>query len=92
MSVDAVRILRGIAVGVSLYGEVLALGDIASAYCVDREGELSRGGVLEKAANDCGVNFFPNPGPGRRPLFSEPGGKFRLAGLLVRLGNPYWRA
>ena len=60
MSVAAGRILRGISAGLSLYGGVLVIGDIASAYCAYRKSDFPMGGNRGKAANDCDVNFSPD--------------------------------
>ena len=65
---EVVRILRGIAGALSLSGDVLILGDSTSAYCVDREQELSWRDLRDKAKDARGVNFFfSNPGLGRPP-------------------------
>ena len=58
MGEEVVRILRGMADDLSLFGDVLILGDSTSAYCVDREKEMSRRELRDKAHNECGVNFF----------------------------------
>ena len=67
MSDEVVRILRGMAGELSLFGDVLILGDSTSAYCVDRENELSRMYHREKAKEGRGINFISNPGLGRHP-------------------------
>ena len=58
-----VRILHGMSGEISLFGDVLILGDRTSAYCVVRESELSRGGISErKLKQNAELIFISNPG------------------------------
>ena len=67
MSDEVVRILRGMAGELSLFGDVLILGDSTSAYCVDRESELSWRDLREKAKAECGINFYFESWSGATP-------------------------
>ena len=81
-----VRILRGIAGALSLSGDVLILGDSTSAYCVDREQELSWRDLRDKAKEARGVNFFFESWSGATPAIfltrrkTPPGGVARTTG------------
>ena len=56
---DVVRIPQGITSDLSMRGFVLVIGDSTSAYCVDRERELSWSDLREKAREACGgVDFY----------------------------------
>ena len=84
MGEEVVRILRGMADDLSLFGDVLILGDSTSAYCVDREKEMSWRELRDQAHNECGVNFFSESWSGETPpRFAKPGGKRFPAGLLL---------
>ena len=62
------RILRGITDELSPRGNVLAVGDSTSAYCVDRERELSWSDLRGKARDACGgVNFYFESWSGATP-------------------------
>ena len=62
------RILRGITDALGLRGDVLVIGDSTSAYCVDRERELSWFDLREKASAACeGVNFYFESWSGATP-------------------------
>ena len=67
MGEEVVRILRGMADDLSLFGDVLILGDSTSAYCGDREKETSWRELRDKAHNECGVNFISESWPGATP-------------------------
>ena len=67
MGEEVVRILRGMAGELSLFGDVLIIGDSTSAYCFDRKGEMSWGDIRAKAQNACGVNFFSESWSGATP-------------------------
>ena len=58
MGEEVSRTLRGIAGELSLFGDVLVLGDSTSAYCVDGKCELSRGESMAKLEGECGVRFY----------------------------------
>ena len=70
MGDEVVRILRGMAGEISLFGDVLILDDSASAYCVDSEKELSWRDLREKAKEECGINFYSESWSGATPRFS----------------------
>ena len=67
MSDEVVRILRGMSGELSLFGDVLILGDSTSAYCVDRRSELGRRDLREKAKAECGINFYFESWSGATP-------------------------
>ena len=68
MSDEVVRILRSITGALSLSGDVLVLGDSTSAYCVDREKEVTWGDLRARASDDCGgVNFYFESWSGATP-------------------------
>ena len=59
MCEEVVRILRSISGELSLSGDVLVLGDSTSAYCVDRENEVSWPDLRARSSEACaGVNFY----------------------------------
>ena len=89
MGEEVVRILRIITSELSIVGDALIIGDSTSAYCVDHKKERTWRDIRDKAKDECGVNFYFESWRGAAPRFSEPGGKCRLEGLLIRLGNPY---
>ena len=65
---EVVRILRGITDELGIRGNVLVIGDSTSAYCVDRERELSWSDLREKARSACGgVNFYFESWSGATP-------------------------
>ena len=69
MGAEVVRIMRGITGELSLFGDVLILGDSTSAHCVGRAKEPRWRDPRDKDKEERGVNF-PNPGTGRPPRFS----------------------
>ena len=58
MGADVVRILRGITGELSIFGDVLIVGDITSGYCIDRAIEPRRRDLRDKAKEERGVIFF----------------------------------
>ena len=62
------RTLRGIVDEISLRGDVLVVGDSATAYCVDSMIELLLSALRGGARDDCGcVNFYFESWPGATP-------------------------
>ena len=57
MGKDVLRTLRGISGDLSLFGDVLVLGDSTSVYFIDRQWELTWKELMEKMGDECGASF-----------------------------------
>ena len=68
MGDEVVRILRSITGELSLFGDVLILGDSTSAYCVYRKNELNWRDPREKEKCERGVNFYFESWSGAAPV------------------------
>ena len=84
------RILRGIAGVLSLSGDVLILGDSTSAYCVDREQELSWRDLRDKVKDECGVNFFFESWSGATPVIFLTRRITLPGGVVITTGWFFW--
>ena len=69
MAEDVFRILRSITGELSFFAGVLVIGDITSAYCVDRKRELTWEELRGKLGDEFGASSHFEAWSGAAPVF-----------------------